>query len=57
MRILLDENFPLPLYRYLLAAGHEVEHIIVLGLREMADSQIAARLLLNDTQAEDVLVL
>lgn len=44
MRILLDEDFPLPLYRRLLAAGYEVEHIIVLGQRGMPDSQILARL-------------
>lgn len=43
MRVLLDENFPLQLYRHLLARGHDVEHIIVLGQRGMADSEIAAR--------------
>ena len=31
MKILLDENFPLPLYHRLRAAGHDAEHIIVLG--------------------------
>ncbi len=31
MRILLDENFPLQLYRRLKEAGYDVEHIIALG--------------------------
>ena len=43
MRILLDENFPLQLYRHLLARGHDAEHIIVLGQRGLADSAIIAR--------------
>lgn len=33
MKILLDENFPLSLYHRLRAAGHDAEHIIVLGQR------------------------
>lgn len=40
MKILLDENFPLPLYHRLKAAAHEVEHIIVLGQRGVPDSAI-----------------
>jgi hypothetical protein len=44
LRVLLDENFPLQLYQHLLARGHEVEHIIVLGQRGVADSEIVARL-------------
>lgn len=52
MKILLDENFPLLLYRRLKAAGHDVEHIIVLGQRGLPDSAIRGRL-----QTEDVLFL
>jgi hypothetical protein len=33
LRILLDENFPLQLYRRLLDAGHDAEHIIALSQR------------------------
>ena len=44
MKILLDENFPLPLYHRLRAAGHDAEHIIVLGQRGMPDSVIRQRL-------------
>lgn len=44
MRILLDENFPLQLHRRLLAAGHDCEHIIVLGQRGTPDSAIRGRL-------------
>ena len=40
MKILLDENFPLPLYHRLRAAGHDAEHIIVLGQRGIPDSAI-----------------
>ena len=29
MKVLLDENFPLPLYHRLRAAGHDAEHISV----------------------------
>jgi hypothetical protein len=32
--VLLNENFPLPLYHRRRAAGHGVEHIIALGQRE-----------------------
>lgn len=52
MKILLDENFPLPLYYRLRAAGHEVEHIIVLGQRGVPDSVIRQRL-----EAEDLVLL
>ena len=44
MKILLDENFPLPLYHRLRAAGHDAEHIIVLGQRGIPDSAIRQRL-------------
>ena len=61
MKILLDENFPLPLYRRLHEAGYEVEHIIVLGQRGLPDAAIRARLaaeelifLTQDTEFEDL---
>jgi hypothetical protein len=44
MRILLDENFPIQLYRRLQATGHETEHIIALGLRGISDDEIRRRL-------------
>lgn len=43
MKILLDENFPLPLYRRLRLSGYDVEHIIVLGQRGLPDSAIRDR--------------
>lgn len=61
MRILLDENFPLPLYHRLRAAGCDVEHIIVRGQRGLPDASIRARLaaenlifLTHDTEFEDL---
>ena len=58
MRILLDENFPLQLYRRLIEAGIEAEHIIVSGQRGIADEEIRIRvrrepdlvLMTNDTE-------
>ncbi len=44
MKILLDENFPVALYRRLRLAGYDVEHIIVLGQRGLPDSAIRERL-------------
>jgi hypothetical protein len=44
MRILLDENFPLPLVWKLQDEGHEVEHIILLGSRGTPDGAIIERL-------------
>ncbi len=44
MKILLDENFPLPLYHRLRRIGHDVEHIIVLGQRGLSDDAIRERL-------------
>jgi len=44
VRVLLDENFPLPLCKRLRAEGFEVEHIIELGLRAISDAKILARL-------------
>lgn len=61
MKILLDENFPLPLYHRLLQAGHDAEHVIALGRRGMPDSELRQRLageelvfLTNDTEFEDL---
>ena len=61
MKILLDENFPLPLYHRLRAAGYDAEHIIVLELRGIKDSELRKRLareerilLTLDTEFEDV---
>lgn len=61
MKILLDENFPLPLYHRFRAAGYDAEHVIVLGLRGVKDSEIRKRLvreelifLTQDTEFEDV---
>ena len=39
LRILLDENFPLALYRSLQSDGEQVEHIITLGRRGAPDQQ------------------
>ena len=44
LRILLDENFPIQLYRRLQETGHGAEHIIALGLRGISDDQIRQRL-------------
>ncbi len=61
MKFLLDENFPLPLYHRLRAAGYDAEHIITLGLRGVKDSEIRKRLareevvlLTQDTEFGDV---
>ena len=61
MKILLDENFPLPLYRRLREAGYEAEHVIALGKRGMPDAELRRRLaaepivlLTNDTEFEDI---
>jgi len=60
VKVLLDENFPLPLHAALSALGYDVEHIILLGQRGMADSAIRERLvnetvvfLTNDTEFLD----
>ena len=59
MKILLDENFPLALYRHLTADGEDVEHIITLGWRGASDRRIRQRLvekhLLFLTHDEDFL--
>ncbi len=48
MRILLDENIPLQLYRQLTDAGHDVEHIITSDRRGLPDSEIRRRLTTED---------
>jgi predicted nuclease of predicted toxin-antitoxin system len=57
LKILLDENFPMPLCRSLRLAGYDVEHIIVLGQRGLPDASIQERLrdekLLFLTQDDD----
>ena len=59
MKILLDENFPLALYRRLTADGEDVDHIITLGWRGASDRRIRDRFvekhLLFLTQNEDFL--
>jgi predicted nuclease of predicted toxin-antitoxin system len=52
MRILLDENFPLALLWKLQDEGHQVDHIILLGLRGASDRAIIDRL-----NSEDILLL
>jgi hypothetical protein len=52
VRILLDENFPLALYRRLRALGEDAEHVIESGPRGIADSVIRGRL-----EREEVLFL
>jgi hypothetical protein len=56
---LLDENFPLALYHALKAQGANVEHIITLGRRGVADDAIRKDLLRQDvlfmTQDEEFL--
>lgn len=44
MRFLLDENFPLALYRRLHREGEDVEHLITSGRRGLPDSAILDRL-------------
>ncbi|MGH2749503.1 MAG: DUF5615 family PIN-like protein [Actinomycetota bacterium] len=44
MKVLLDENFPLQLFRVLREAGFQVEHIIMNGRRGMSDAEIIERL-------------
>jgi Domain of unknown function (DUF5615) len=59
LKILLDENFPLALYRSLKADGRDVSHIITLGLRGTSDQHIRERLFERDvlflTHDEDFL--
>jgi predicted nuclease of predicted toxin-antitoxin system len=61
VKILLDENFPLALYRRLRERGYDAEHVIVLGQRGMPDSMLRERLareqlvfLTNDTEFEQL---
>lgn len=61
MRILLDKNFPLALYRRLRADGADAEHIIASGRRGIPDSAIREQLereeLLFLTQDEEFMDL
>jgi len=61
LKFLLDENFPLQLYRRLLASGREVEHVIALGQRGAPDAMLRDRLvaeelvlLTHDTEFENL---
>jgi len=61
VKILLDENFPLALYRKLRDAGKQVEHIIALGQRGVTDAVLRNRLateelvfLTQDAEFEDI---
>ena len=61
MKFLLDENFPLSLYRRLREKGYDAEHIIALGQRGTPDSELRKRLaaeelvfLTNDAEFEDI---
>jgi predicted nuclease of predicted toxin-antitoxin system len=61
VKLLLDENFPLPLYHELQAAEYDVDHLIVLGQRGLPDAVIRQRLaseeivfLTQDTEFEDL---
>jgi predicted nuclease of predicted toxin-antitoxin system len=61
VKILLDENFPLQLYRRLRERGHDAEHIIALGQRGLPDSALRERLaaeplvfVTNDTEFESL---
>jgi predicted nuclease of predicted toxin-antitoxin system len=48
LKFLLDENFPLQLYRQLLKTGHEAEHIITLGQRGAPDAVLRDRLVAEE---------
>jgi len=48
LKILLDGNFSIQLYHQLSQAGHEAEHMIVLGRRGAPDSEIRRRLCEDD---------
>lgn len=48
MKFLLDENFPLQLYRRLLERGCEAEHVIVLGQRGAPDAVLRDRLVAEE---------
>lgn len=44
VKVLLDENFPLPLLDALRRIGIDADHIITLGLRGVSDTEIVKRL-------------
>ena len=52
MRILLDENFPLALLWKLQEEGHQVDHIILLGMRGVPD-----RAIIDLLNSEELLLL
>lgn len=61
MKFLLDENFPLSLYRRLREKGFDAEHVIELGQRGAPDSALRTRLaaeelvfLTDDAEFEDI---
>lgn len=54
MRLLLDENFPLSLFRRLRAEGIDCDHIIPMGLRGITDARIVELL---ETGDEEVVLL
>jgi predicted nuclease of predicted toxin-antitoxin system len=61
VKFLLDENFPLSLYRRLREKGYDAEHVIELGQRGAPDAALRARLgveelvfLTNDAEFESV---
>jgi predicted nuclease of predicted toxin-antitoxin system len=61
VKLLLDENFPLSLYRRLREKGYDAEHVIALGQRGVPDSVLRERLakealvfLTNDTEFEQL---
>jgi predicted nuclease of predicted toxin-antitoxin system len=43
LRFLLEENFPLQLYRQVKARGIDCEHIVAMGHQQMTDLQILER--------------
>jgi len=53
VKLLMDENFPLQLWRRLRDAGYEVEHLITSGQRGLPDDAIRQRL----NQEEDLVLL
>jgi hypothetical protein len=48
LKFLLDENFPLQLYRRLLDTGREAEHVIALGQRGAPDTILRDRLVAEE---------
>ena len=61
MRFLVDEQLPPALARWLVAEGHEAEHVYDLGLTGLSDTQVTQRALKTGavvvTKDEDYLSL